>query len=330
MRGRIIRLTAPGKVTFETEPLAPLRAGEIMCETIVTAISPGTEVAAWTGKAPLRSGKAYPRLQGYCNVARVVEAHETEIGVGERVLSFTSHRDRFVLPVDEVLYRLPIGADADSIVCTYLYHLGYNAILRSGVRPGSRVLVIGLGALGLTSCAMAAIAGAEVCAISEHDKPASLAKAMGAAIVLTRGEAERLNSVFGNGADVVITTSDSWADWQIALERAGQNAVIAALGFPGRSEVPGGYNPLASEWFYMKQLRIEAVGWSPEKPDSRQFLRFNERANIDWLARMISARRIDPNLLVSGRFPGEDIASAYEALVSRKGSPVTFLLDWNR
>lgn len=327
---KVVWLDAPGALALREELLAAPGPRELLCETIVSAISPGTELAAWRGLPPLRPGVVYPRLQGYCNVARVVEtgAEVTGFAPGDRVLSFASHRSHHLLPEGEVRYRLPPEAEADQIVAAYLFHLGYNAVLRAGVRAGSRVLVQGLGVLGLTSVAMAALAGAEVWALSGHASSAAIAMDYGARAVFERGEENALREALAPGADVVISTTNGWDDFALALRLAGQNGVIATLGFPGRGEPLPDFNPLASEHFYMKQLRIEAVGWSPEHDDSRGFNRFNERANIAYLARAIIAGRLDPAPLLSGRYPGEAIAQAYADLDARRNNALTFLLDW--
>lgn len=324
---RVVWLEQPGELVLREETLGAPGPGEVLCETIVTAISPGTELAAWRGLPPLRPGTSYPRLQGYCNVARVIECGTDVDGVkpGDRVLSFASHRSHHVLAEADVLYRLPADAAADGVASAYLFHLGYNAVLRGGVRAGSKVLVIGLGALGLTSVAMAAIAGAEVYAVSSQPAPGELARGYGARGVFARGD-EALGTL---GADVVIATTNSWADLDLALRAAGQNGTIACLGFPGRGEPAPETNPFDSQYFYMKQLSIEAVGSSPEHDDSRGFNRFNERANIAYLARMIGSGRLDPAPILSGRYPGKDIAQAYADLDARKDDAVTYLLDWN-
>lgn len=324
----VIWLEAPRAVVVRSEPVGELREAEILCETIVTAISPGTEIAAYRGLPPLRPGVGYPRLQGYCNVARVIASKAPGLAPGDRVLSFMSHRSKFRLAASEVLLKLPEVADADAVACAYLYHLGYNAVLRSGVRAGSRVLVIGLGVLGLTSIAMARIAGADVFAITDQPQSAALASGLGARVFERSGRVA-LAAELGAGADVVISTVNGWADWQLALEAAAQNGVIACLGFPGRGEDAPDFNPLDSQYFYMKQLRIEAAGWSPETNDSRGFLRFNERDNIRWIASLIAAGRLDPRPLISGRYRGTEIARAYDDLAARKGAPLTFLLEWD-
>jgi len=330
----VVYLNAPRQLEVRKEILDINGIGEldVFCETLVTAISPGTELGAYTGLPALRSGVAYPRLQGYCNVARVlaVGAGVGSIKPGERVLSFASHRSHFVIAAEEVLLVLGPGDRADDIVCTYLYHLGYNASLRSDVRAGSRVLVIGLGALGLASVAVASVAGARVFGLSDHEIAQRIAVESGAGAVFARSDTGSLRTALSEGlADVVIVTTNSWDDWAIALDMAAIRGTIACLGFPGRGQAPGSFNPLDSRYFYAKQLRIEAVGNSPGKPDARGFSRFNERENLRYLAELIVSGRLNPRLLASASYPGSDIVRAYRDLLDRKDSAITYLLQWH-
>ena len=325
---RVVGLDAPRRLVWREETLGSRpRSGTVLCQTLVSAISPGTELGAYIGLPPLRDSTGYPRVQGYCNVARVIAVGEgvEVLSVGDRVLSFTSHRSHFELAAADVLLRLEAEMDAGRIACTYLFHLGYEAVLRAGVRAGSRVLVIGLGALGLAAVALAARAGATVSALTAHARPAKSARALGAQQVLARGDTAALAAL---QADVVITTTSAWADWDIALGAAARRSFIAVLGFPGRGEPPPAGNPLDARQFYSKQLRIEAVGMAPELPDSRGLLRFNERDNLHWLAHEIHVGRLAADVLISGRLPAADIERAYAALLARDGSPITYLLDW--
>ena len=327
-------LTAPGQLELRAEPLevAALGAREVLCESLVTAISPGTELGAFTGLPPLRPGVHYPRLLGYCNVARVLAAGADvhEVRPGQRVLSFASHRSHFVMRAEELLLVLEPQARAAEICCTYLFHLGYNAVLRSAVRPGSRVLVIGLGALGLTAVAMAAIAGARVLALSDQAALRTLGQQFGAELALPRADVAALQAALGPGlADVIITTSNTWSDWELALQLAGRRGTVAVLGFPGRGQPPGAFNPLDSRYFYDKQLRLEAVGSAPERADARGFLRYNERDNLNYLAGLIMQGRLPAAALAGGSYPGAAIAEAYRELLARQRSAVTYLLRWH-
>lgn len=327
-------LEAPRDLQFKEEMLdtASLGDDELLAETIVSAISPGTELAAYNGAPPLRPGVVYPRLVGYCNVACVLACGKSVSGVvsGDRILTFSSHRSHFRIPATDVLAVLSPDIASEDAACAYLFHLGYDAVLKSGLRPGSDVVVIGLGVLGLTTVALAALAGARVFAISDHESPRQKALAFGAAACFSRGEFSQLAERLGPArAQVVVTTSNAWSDWRLALEAAGQQGTIAVLGFPGRQEDAIPFNPLDSAHFYMRQLRIMAVGMAPELPDSRGFLPFNERANLQRLLEWIQAGRLRPAELVSGRFQGTQLGEAYECLMRREGNPLTYLLDWN-
>lgn len=329
----VVNLVAPRQIELAPLPLADLSSGDVLCETLVTAISPGTELAAYTGAPALRPGIGYPRLLGYCNVARVLAVGDAvrDVRVGDRVLSFTSHRSHFVMPESGVQVCLPPDAKTEDAVCAYLFHLGYNAVLRSDVRAGSRVLVIGLGALGLTSVRMAALAGADVVGISDHPVPAGIARDFGASAIYSRAEFERLLESAGHVlADVVIATTNAWADWDLALKAAAQRGTIAVLGFPGRGVEPPLRNPLDSRYFYTKQLRIEAVGLSPEKPDDRGFARYNVKSNLAFIVQRIVAGDLDAAALVSGTYPGADIERAYQDLLARNKSPITYTLTWSQ
>jgi threonine dehydrogenase-like Zn-dependent dehydrogenase len=323
---RVVRLVEPRRVEIDRESLSQPARGEVRCRTIVSAISPGTEVAAWRGLPPLRPGPTYPRLVGYCNVAEIEAVGDGVVdhACGDRVLSFTSHRSAFNLAERDILLRLPSDADAGAIACTYLFHLGYNAVLRSGIRPGSRVLVMGLGALGLTSVAAAALAGGLVTTLSDQPRAAAIARSYGARAVWQRVEADGEEALF----DVVISTTNGWADWSRALRLARPHATIAVLGFPGRGEELPQLNPLDSQYFYVKQLHIEAVGMSPEREDERGFLRFNERAGLRYLADRIMDDSLNPRALIAGTIPAAEIARAYTQLESTERTGVTFLLEW--
>lgn len=324
----VARLLGPRQLVMSEEALPPCGATDIACETLVSAISPGTELAAYTGLPPLRDGPAYPRVQGYCNVARVLAcgpgAHRCS--PGQRILSFQSHRSHFVMPESDALVLLPPSVPSAAAASTYLFHLGYNAVLRSDVRAGSRVAVIGLGALGLASVAAAAMAGAEILAVSGQAASLARASRLGASHVLSRREAEQAHAA---SADVVIATTQTWSDWALALALAATRGTVAVLGFPGRGEPPPSANPLDSRHFYARQLRIEAVGHSPELPDARGFARFNERDNLAFLLARIGDGRLAWQELLSAEYDGRELARAYDDLLARRDDAITYTLRWN-
>ena len=141
-----------------------------MAVTRTSVISPGTEVGAFAGLPPLRPGVTYPRLVGYCNLAEVIAAgpEVKHAAMGKRILTFESHRSAFRAAEDTVIAVVSDDVKPHRAAATYLYHLGYTALLRADFRPGETVAVVGLGTLGLATVAVAAAAGASVIALGDQ------------------------------------------------------------------------------------------------------------------------------------------------------------------
>lgn len=329
---RLAELTGPRQLAFREEPLRAPDSGEVQARTIRTAISTGTEMAAYLGLPPLRPGKIYPRLVGYCNVAEIV-ACGTEVqdfGVGDRILTHQSHRSAFVCSAEEILLKLPEGTDPNIAATTYLFHLGYNALLKGGFQAGQEVTVIGLGTLGLGAVALAAALDCRVAAFSNQSVQRERAVRIGAIRSFGKTVAdpdERAQSGY-EGAELVITTSNHWKDWQLALEVARTDAAICVIGFPGRGEPAPDFNPLDSQYFYDKQLRLLACGKAPVSPPANDPARFNVKRNCQFLLDLILAGKLPADELIADEFPAAELPLIYERLAGRSPGEMTCILNW--
>ena len=323
----VYKLTGPQSLACEEEPLATVEKDLVQAATLYSAISPGTEVAAYNGAPPLRPMKVYPRLIGYCNVARVMEVG-AEVGrfkVGDLVYSQQSHRSQFVCKESQLM-GLPEACDPVGMSTAYLYHLGYSALLKGQYRPGERVAVIGLGTLGVTSVAMAALCGAEVIAFSNQISSAQSARSAGAVAVY--GKSDEATLAEHNQYDLVILTSSSWQDYLLALRIVAVGGRVCMLGFPGREEGVPSFNPLDSQYIYDKQLTLLACGYTPDLDVSPLDVRFTLSRNMNFLFRNIQSGRLDPGIIVSRVAPWQDLDAVYFLLSSREPGFLTAVLQW--
>ncbi len=303
-----------------------LESNQLLCKTLYSVVSPGTEVAAYLGMEPLRDIPKFPRVVGYCNVAEIIEIGSSieDVNIGDKIINFSSHRSYFTACKDDIVCNLGYELEPEKFASAYLFHLGLDAVIRGGVVLGSNVAVIGLGALGLTSCKMSKLAGANVVAVSNYDSSMEYGHIFGAKNVLKREEAQSLE----NSADVVIITTSTWQDWELGLKIAKQNGNISILGFPGRGQELPNFNPLSSKYLYTKQLKLINVGLPPEKNDSRGYTRFNQRDNMQFIVNAIRGEQICPKNLISGVYPFKELSQCYDALIERSTSPITFMLKW--
>jgi threonine dehydrogenase-like Zn-dependent dehydrogenase len=324
------------KISIETETLDidNLYNNQIAAETLFSAISPGTEVSAFKGDPPLRPMKVYPRVVGYCNVGQIVAVGKgvEEYQIGDIILTNQSHRSAFVCSADLILAKVPEDACLPQTSTTYLFHLGYNALLQGDVRPGCNVAVLGLGTLGLTTVAVSKLFGAKTMALTGREYIFPIATEMGADIVVNKDNPKLGEIISSNfyetGIDVLVTTSNSWKDWKIALEIPRKKGKICVLGFPGRTHPIPDFNPLDSRNFYDKQLNIIGCGYTPKNSLPPEDLRFNLKRNCKYLLEQILNGTLPADKIISAVVAWTEIEDLYQALLKRKKDLITAVLKW--
>jgi threonine dehydrogenase-like Zn-dependent dehydrogenase len=332
---KVIRLTGVRELVFENQYLEMdnLSETQVSARTEYSAISPGTELGAYIGSPPLRNDvKPYPRLLGYCNVAKVIGtgAAIKNVKSGDRILTFQSHRSHFIIDEKQIIAVVPYKVPSDIASVTYLFHLGYNSLLQANAVAGTNVAVLGMGVLGLGAVAMSKISGMRVMAISDHDCQQERAISMGAKVTSNRENAiDTITSFSGeSGLDLAILTTNNWDDYLLALKTVRRGGQICLIGFPGRSSGNPTFNPLAPELFYQKQLTVKAVGFSPASDVPPYEIRFTDKRNMKFLIEKISEGILPAEELISAEYPATNIESAYEDLLAHKNNPVTYVLKW--
>jgi threonine dehydrogenase-like Zn-dependent dehydrogenase len=324
-------LVAPGRIELRAERYddAALKEGEVLCRTLCSAISPGTELAAFNGLAPLRpTASPYPRWLGYMNVAEVLASRGVQ-RPGALVYSHAAHRSHFVLGAGRVLAEVPRALDARVASLAYLYRLAWTGLRRGRGKLAGRIGIVGLGAIGLCAVQLARAFECEVVAVSEHASAAALARSCGAQVHDRRGaEAAFAALPEADGCDLVLVTTNAWRDWDIALAMTRFGAVVSVLGFPGRGgDAPAG-NPLASRYFYDRQLSIMSAGKAgPAAGDGREPAAAEQRDLAEILGWLASGR-LDAQALIAGVQPAADLAGAYRRLQKSGRAPGTVVLDW--
>jgi 2-desacetyl-2-hydroxyethyl bacteriochlorophyllide A dehydrogenase len=322
LKGIIIKLDGPRKIKFENVYIDDnnLKPMEIIAQTLFTAISPGTETAAYIGATPLRPGTIYPRLLGYCNVGKVIKKGRAvkNIKIGDLVLTSESHRSIYKISSKDIVSTIPKNLDPKKAVLAYLYNLGLVSLENFKINKKSEVAIIGLGVLGLTTTEIAKVFGyKKIYALSNSKHKLTLAKKIGANFTCSKKtDNEKI-------ASLVITTSNNWYDWKLALKIVKDNGFIAVLGFPGRNELPPKFNPLEPMYFYFKHLTIASVGL-PHKKNPRLAIKINCKK----ILKLMSTKKIFPEKLISGIYDYRKIEMAYKKILNRDKKTTTLILKW--
>ena len=334
MKSIVYELDAPRSLKQRTLDLdeSTLAPTAILAQTEFSVVSTGTEIAAWLGAPPLRPSKVYPRLVGYCNLATVVRTGSavTDLGAGDCILTHQSHRSAFVCGAEDVLLKAAgLGElERKKLTATYLYQLGYSALLAADYRPGHEVAITGMGALGIALAALLKACGNEPHVFSDQS-PAQLSR-IGLPAAHPKTQATDLVRTLGDlaGVDIAITTSNKWADYLLCLQLARKGGNVVCMGFPGRGESPPPFNPLDSQYLYDKQLTIRHCGYVTELDLSPIDQRFTLKRNMRYLSGLILRGAVDPLDILSIEAPWSELDRVYGQLASRQPGVYSALIDW--
>ncbi|MRR29176.1 zinc-binding alcohol dehydrogenase, partial [bacterium] len=163
--GQSLYFTAPGQVTIQSEKLAPPGVREVLVQTILSAISSGTESLVFQGLAPedmeidstigsLRGNFRYPYKYGYACVGRVIALGPgvSSEWLGRRVFAFNPHESHFIIPIDAVI---PLPDDLSDEDAAFLANMetAVNFIHDGAPLIGESVVVLGLGVVGMLTLA---------------------------------------------------------------------------------------------------------------------------------------------------------------------------------
>jgi D-arabinose 1-dehydrogenase-like Zn-dependent alcohol dehydrogenase len=299
----------------------------VLAKTVFSAVSTGTEIAAWVGTSPLRPSTTYPRLVGYCNLAKVIKVGSTvsNVFVGDIVLTHQAHRSAFICHCSDILLTLKTKNidDLKKMSATYLYHLGYNSLLSGGYIPGHQVGIVGFGSLGITTASLLVAFGGEPFIFTNQTFKDSWLGHMGFHSIFKK---ESLTECLN--LDVIINTSNYWDDYLLGLKLVRKGGTIVCLGFPGRDKKLPNFNPLDSQYFYDKQLTLKACGYTPDIDQDSCDIRFTKKRNMAFLSSLILSGKINPFDILNVEKSWEDLESVYKLLETRPNNVYSALIQW--
>ena len=350
---QVLRSARRGELWLAEVPAPACEAGGVLVSTRCSVISAGTErmllelgkksllskararpdlvkkVAATVRKRGVRATAeqvfaklAEPVPLGYSASGKVIEAGRGAAGLqpGDRVAiagaGYANHAEFNFVPRN-LCAKVPAGVShADAAFGTV------GAIALQGVRQaqpliGERILVIGLGLIGLLTVQILKANGCAVLGVDPDEERAALAAALGADVAVSSG-ADTACATFtgGYGADAVIiaAATPSSAPIEQAAEMSRHKGRVVAVGLVGM-QVP-------RDAFYRKELDLRlAMSYGPGRydPDYEErgndypfpYVRFTEQRNMESFLYLVQQKRVTPSALVTHRLPFSDALDAY-------------------
>jgi 2-desacetyl-2-hydroxyethyl bacteriochlorophyllide A dehydrogenase len=338
MKRQAVYFVRPQQAEVRDEPALPKPGtGQVIIQTMLSAISAGTEMLIYRGQAPtelvadesitaLSGSLSFPIKYGYCTVGRVLQVGSgvPKNRTGTIVFAFNPHETHFVTNWDDVI-PLPDEVSPEDALFLPNMETAVNLVMDARPMIGERAVVFGQGIVGLlTTALLSEHPLSQLITIDRYTNRREASTQMRASASLDPvdpGFLTQLRNQLGNtGADVCIEISGA----PEALDQA-----IKVTGYTGRV--------IIGSWYGTKQARLDLGGSfhrsrvklissqvSTINPDLTGRWTKQRRFEVAWDA----IRRLHPSRLITHRIPFDQAAEAYKLCDQRPGDAIQVILDY--
>ncbi len=330
MRGAV--LYGPGEVRFEDRETPKIEEPTDAIIRIAATCVCGSDLWPYRGLQPIQGPT--PMGHEYCGVVEEVGGAVRSVKPGQFVIgSFATsdntcpncnygsqsscvHRE-FITRAQAPVLRVPLadgtlvptpGMPSDDLIPSLLttsdvLGTGWFAADAANVKPGSTVVVVGDGAVGLLGVLAARQMGAErIIAMSRHEKRQQLAREFGATdIVVERGDAgvvRIMDITKGVGADSVLECVGTQESMTQAIRCTRRGGYVSYVGVPHGVELKG------------EELFFAHVHFHGGPAPVRRYL--------PKLIDLVLNRKIEPGKVFDLTLPLDQVAAGYRAMDERR------------
>jgi len=335
MNRQSLYFTAPRTVTVREEALPQLLPGQMLVQSICSAISPGTEMLLYRGQMPaemaadatiaaLSGSLAYPLKYGYATVGQVVQLGVNVAAEWQNrlIFAFNPHESHFIVTPETAL-PLPPGLDAETAVFLPNMETAVSFLMDAQPMIGEQVAVLGQGVVGLlTTALLAQMPLTNLVTVDHYPLRREWSQQLGAAISLPPDDAALQAALQGHspyaGADLTFELSGNPQALNLAVKLTGYNGRILVGSWYGQKQAPldlGGKFHRSHMHLISSQVSHIAPQWSGRWSKPR-------RLQIAW--HMLTA--VQPARLITHRIPFTRAAAAYELLDKDPASAIQIVL----
>lgn len=308
-------------------------ADEVLVQSKFSAISAGTESLVFTGSFPkdcqldaliptLRRPFSYPARYGYALVGQIVRvgANVHRDWLERRVFLFHPHQDLVCARLDACL-PLPDGVSDRAACFIPNVESAVNFVMDARPIIGERVLVVGLGVLGLmTTAILRQFPVAELAAVDRLPSRCTRGRQLGA-------------TVYSSLNDLIGEADSASAAFDAAIELSGNmhvlDSVIDAMGFGGRIVIGSWYGDKREAVclggaFHRRRISIVSSQVSTLAADLTARWDKSRRLAIavDWV------RRMDPERWITHTFPPTRCQEAFELAAEPGDAALQIMFDY--
>jgi 2-desacetyl-2-hydroxyethyl bacteriochlorophyllide A dehydrogenase len=326
----------PRQVEVRQEALKSAAADEVVVQTLVSAISPGTEMLLYRGQFPkhlqadiclpgMNKEFAYPIAYGYACVGKVIEIGQnvSPDWLGRLVFAFQPHISHFVAPVQHLL-PVPAGYSPETACFLANTETAINLVQDAAPLLGEQALVLGQGIVGLlTTALLHEFPLASLVTADRYPLRRTASQALGVTACLDPASSNfvsHIKDLLPNGSDLTFELSGVPQALNLALK---------LTGFSGRIIIGSWYGEKSTGLdlggaFHRSRIKLISSQVSTVAPCLSGRWDKTRRFNVAWEA----LSRIHPERWITHRFPIERAAEAYHLLDDSPDQTIQIIFDY--
>jgi predicted dehydrogenase/threonine dehydrogenase-like Zn-dependent dehydrogenase len=345
-RGRVLIANAASVISSGTErasvsnsggggslPMRAIRNPDLVFKTLMYAKDHGVRETAEV----VRGAVSDDNVLGYSSAGVVLDTGGiAEFRVGQRVACAgagrANHAEVVSIP-GNLVARVPDEVSLRDAAFTTIGAIAMQGVRRAEAQLGERVVVVGLGLIGLITVQLLRAAGVRVLGIEPSDARREFAESFGAERVVAPDGATAIVKAWSEstGADTVIITASSPSDQIInqaagMLRRKGRLVVVGDVGL-GLERGP----------IYQREAdMLISTSYGPGRYDASYeeggidypiaYVRWTENRNMEEFLRLIGTGAMDIAPLVELELPVDRAGEAYAAIAGESPPMAAVLL----
>jgi len=321
-----ITMTAKEKAELlPIEPPGALNPSEVRGRTLVTLVSPGTELAwNYLGNQP-GSDRPFPNRPGYAAVFRAEEigADVQNLKTGTLLLCMGNHQS-FQQQQAQAVVPVPPGLSPHEAVLARLMGVTMTTLKTTSARPGDPVLVSGAGPVGYLGAHLFALSGYDVRVVEPNAKRREAVHRSGIRTVYPAMPLDD-REIQGRVALVLECSGHEQAALEGArMVRPGGEVVLVGVPWQRRTDLSA--HELLSVVFH--RYAVLRSGWEWELPHrASAFSPHSIFGGFQLALRWLAEKRIPLEGLISLHDPA-DAQPVYQGLLHIRADGLFHLFDW--
>jgi 2-desacetyl-2-hydroxyethyl bacteriochlorophyllide A dehydrogenase len=328
-------------VKVRQERLPAPAPGQVLVQTVVSAISPGTELLIYRGQAPtdmptdetitaLSGALTFPLTYGYAAVGRIIAVGSPieQEWQGRMVFAFQPHASYFLTTPSD-LHVLPNSLAPEEAVFLPNMETAVNFLMDGQPLIGERVAVFGQGVVGLLTVALLRrLPLSRLITVDVWPSRRERSRELGAHVSLDASADDLLTHV-----QAALQTEPGPTGADLSYELSGNpralDQAIAVTGFNGRVVIGSWYGRKHADLnlggrFHRSRIRLISSQVSTIAPKWSARWDKGRRLQVAW--EML--QHVRPRHLITHRFPLAQADQAYALLDQRPQETVQVLLTY--